>query len=123
LSVVASNCDKRACLPARTLQAQATAAVMSVMHVSSYRLGYIKPEEINTSSTIWKVMCDVTNMIIHNSSVGCPSTFQVNFKDLNLQEGAPTKMLLLKDGHCRSGTISADAWNSAEPFVYCPYKP
>lgn len=106
-------------VPKQSFNFQAVASVLSVMRSVSVPLGITTPNQPNIASTLWRTAADQKSMIYYFDSATSPNTFWVSLSELNLEEGAPVKKLILTGGAVYLGDV-ASRFTLAEPFTFLP---
>lgn len=109
-------------VPDQSFANQAVASVMSVMRSVSVPLGITTPGQPNISSTIWRTVADQKDKVYFFDSSTSPNTFWVPLADLDLEEGAPVKMLDITGGRVFSGN-AADKFVETKPFTFMKVEP
>lgn len=99
--------------------ADAVAAVFSVIRGASVPLGITSPGEPNVASTIWRTVYDQNNKIMYFDSATSPNVFWLPLADFNFQEGAEVKMLDLAPGKTYNGDASSH-FQTSKPFPFLP---
>ncbi len=95
----------------------AIASVFSVIRNTSVPYGISTPNEPNISSTRWRTVADQKNKVYYFESTLYPNVVWVDFKDIDLSEKAPVKMLNLVAGNNFAGNTAKD-FVEAKPFVF-----
>jgi choloylglycine hydrolase len=103
---------------------QALATAMSVIRSVSVPLGIATPGQPNIAATQWRTMSDHKNMVYYFESAYAPYLMWVDFRNLDLAVGRPTRRLtltkesaLLVDGAFVSGEVSRH-FQPAQPFAF-----
>jgi choloylglycine hydrolase len=85
-------------LPAPPSRRQAVAELLSVMRNAAQPFGVADPSRPYVSSTIWRTVSDLTNLVYYYESSLSPNLIWVKLAGLRLGKGAPeTKLDLVKD--------------------------
>lgn len=102
----------------------ATASVFSVIRNVSVPFGISTPGQPNISSTRWRTVADHKELIYYFESAITPNTFWVDLKTLDLEPGAPVRVLRLGPDQRETfaGEVSAE-FEATEPFVFLGVKP
>lgn len=95
----------------------AAAAVFSVIRQTSVPWGISIADQLNLSTTRWRVVADHLDLRYYVESVRLPSVFWVDIANLDLSEGAPVMMLDLGFDMER---IVSGSFEEAEPFTFQP---
>jgi len=109
-------------VPGHSFANQAVASVMGVIRSVSVPLGITTPGQPNISSTIWRTAADQKNKVYFFDSATSPNTFWVPLADLDLQEGAPVKMLDITGGRVVAGN-AAEKFVETKPFTFLEVVP
>src|SRR6266540_4244932 len=111
----------RASRPLRARQllpgASAAAELLSVMRNAAQPFGVADPSRPNVSSTIWRTVCDLTNLVYYYESSYSPNLIWAKLDGLRLGKGAPPTRLDLVREPEYVGEVS-DRFVPAEPFTF-----
>jgi len=95
----------------------AVASVFSVIRNCSVPFGISSEAEPNISSTRWRSVADQKNKVYYFETVLTPNTFWVDLTKFDLQNGAKTMRLDLKQYATFNG-LSNSNFKEAEPFKF-----
>jgi choloylglycine hydrolase len=95
----------------------AVASVFSLVRNVSVPYGIAIEGFPNLATTQWRVVADQKNLVYYFETAVTPNTFWVNLKRADLSEGAPTKMLDLKNYAVYAGD-ALDSFKEAKPFEF-----
>lgn len=95
-------------LPAAPTTDKAMAELLSVIRNAAQPYGTIDAERPNNARTIWSVMSDHTHLRYYFQATLSPYPVWLDFKNLNLKEGAPVKVLRLDGTERQLGEQSAN---------------
>lgn len=87
---------------------EVVAGVASVLRNAAQPFGTPDPDRPNISPTIWRTICDHTNLRYYFESSTSPSIVWVDFAALNLTPGAPTLMLDTEQNEDLAGEITKE---------------
>lgn len=104
-------------LPPPRSRAAAVAELLSVMRNAAQPFGVPDPERPNISSTIWRTVSDLSNLVYYFESSFSPNLIWVRVDGLRLGKGAPATRLDLTKDDTYVGEVS-DRFVSAEPFAF-----
>jgi len=104
-------------LPDPTSDREAVAAVMSVMRNVSAPFGIADPERPNVSTTIWRTVTDLSNLVLYYDSVFSAQVFWIDLKKINFDEDQPVRKLTVIDNYDLMGEVSEEA-EEAEMFEF-----
>lgn len=104
-------------LPVPNHSIDAVTAVMSVMNNTAQPAATINPEVPNISPTIWQTLANNTNKVYYFKGSNLPSAVWINFKDLNVANGAPTLKVRLQNNMQLSGSLKNNLVK-APPLVF-----
>jgi len=93
----------------------AVAGILSVMRNAATPYGINDPKRPNISATIWTTVCDLTNLRYYFQSCEDPSLVWVDFKDLDLSEGAPVKYFFYREHRDSEAVVGNIAKYFKEP--------
>ncbi len=119
VGIVPTSIDKNyiSAVPEQKMQYQGVASLMGIMRSVSTPLGITTPGKPNISSTIWRTVYDLQNMIFFFDSATTPNTFWVDLKDMDLSKGAPVKKLAVAGGKYYAGN-AASQFVATEAFTF-----
>ena len=100
-------------LPKPKADREAIAALMSVMRNVSAPFGSANVDRPEVSTTIWRIVTDLTNRIVYYDGVFSPQVFWVKMRELNLAEGQPVLKLTVVDNFDLMGDVSGEFRKSA----------
>jgi len=106
-------------VPDRSFANQAVAGVMSVMRAVSVPLGIATPGQPNIASTLWRAVADQRNRVYFFDSATSPNTFWVKLAELDFNEGAPVKRLVVAGGAVHAGNVAKE-FAPAPAFTFLP---
>ncbi|AQG81981.1 linear amide C-N hydrolase [Spirosoma montaniterrae] len=84
----------------------AVASVFSVIRNCSVPYGISSPTEPNISNTQWRTVADHKNLVYYFENVLTPNVVWVDFKNLDLKEGAAVRKLALSKNETYNGESS-----------------
>lgn len=84
----------------------AVSSVFSVIRNCSVPLGISSATEPNISSTRWRTVSDQKNRVYYFETATTPTTFWVDFKNIDFRENAPVKKLSVANNETYSGDTS-----------------
>jgi penicillin V acylase-like amidase (Ntn superfamily) len=104
-------------LPPPSSRPAAVAELLSVMRNAAQPFGVADPSRPNVSSTIWRTVCDLTNLVYYYESSYSPNLIWAKLDGLRLGKGAPPTRLDLVREPEYVGEVS-DRFVPAEPFTF-----
>jgi penicillin V acylase-like amidase (Ntn superfamily) len=104
-------------LPPPRSRATAVAELLSVMRNAAQPFGVADPNRPNISSTIWRTVSDLSNLVYYFESSFSPNLIWVRVDGLRLGKGAPATRLDLARDQAYVGEVS-DRFVPAEPFAF-----
>jgi choloylglycine hydrolase len=104
-------------LPTPKSRLGAIAELLSVMRNASQPFGVSDPGRPDVSSTIWRTISDLSNLVYYFESSFSPNLIWVKLGGLRLGKGAPATRLDLASEQGYVGEVS-DRFTPAEPFAF-----
>jgi choloylglycine hydrolase len=104
-------------LPTPSSRPAAVAGLLSVMRNIAQPFGVPDPSSPNASSTVWRSVCDLTNLVYYYESSYSPNLIWTRVDGLRLGKGAPATRLDLVQEQAYVGEVS-DRFMAAEPFTF-----
>jgi penicillin V acylase-like amidase (Ntn superfamily) len=104
-------------LPRPSSRPAAVAGLLSVMRNAAQPFGVADPSRPNVSSTIWRSVCDLSNLVYYYESSYSPNLIWTRLDGLRLGKGAPPTRLDLVQEQTYVGEVS-DRFVPAEPFAF-----
>ncbi len=106
-------------LPTPDSEREAVAALMSVMRNVAAPFGISDPERPNVSTTIWRTIENLSDMVLYYDGVLSPHLFWVEGRRLDFAEGAATLRLLV-DGNFSLTNDVTDRFEPTPMFRFLP---
>lgn len=104
-------------LPQTISDKDAVSGVFSIIRNASVPFGVGTKDHPELASTQWRTLLDSKNLRYYFESAHTPSTFWVDFKNINFKEGAPVMKLSLEDYEYYTGEVSKQ-FKSDQPFLF-----
>jgi len=104
-------------LPQTANNNDAVSSVFSIIRNASVPFGVGTKDRPELASTQWRTLLDSKNLRYYFESAHTPSTFWVDFKNLNFKEGAAVLKLPLENYEYYSGEASKE-FKSTKPFLF-----
>lgn len=104
-------------LPRPRSRREAVAELLSVMRNAAQPFGVPDPSRPNISSTLWRSVSDLTNLVYYYESSFSPNLIWVKLEGLRFGKGAPPTRLRVSAEADYVGEVS-DRFSPAEPFAF-----